>query len=278
MKGYHSHLNATTQRCVRAAEVSLRKDVAEKLHALPEEMITHHFWCNLKHEAKKANQRGEWSHALCEDLSSAFHHRVSSQALLNDFDGLFCEVQMHNHQNEGFSGGDFGFFTTLPELTHGYAGGQSVDITLRDRALLVQAKLQKPKGGFGSLTNNQIKLLPLHHEFSAFVLYSYDDVDHTLLSPFRWQMCQDQNAGIMKQWLKKAVPPSAMPSESMIDLLFRCKAGTDDPQILKNLIEIQERPRINFSIRWPEGRKPDLEVQLQKYLPQKQVLLQKQYN
>lgn len=96
-------IGSRTHRIMQAEE-SLRAIVAEKYHSLNEEMITHLFWCELAHVMKKTSDQ-VWSSALCQDLSAASYQVGIIPQFDQECQGLFCEVQLHNHSKEGKTGG-----------------------------------------------------------------------------------------------------------------------------------------------------------------------------
>jgi hypothetical protein len=201
-----THLCRLLQNCFEESQLALIDTVKEKYHFLNEEMITHLFWCELKLAVTKRNN-GEknWSNALVLDLVDSFHkpqleHNPELQAHLG---GLFCDVQLHNHTREGITGGDFGIFTSLPVIESVNLSQGECSIPIRDRALLVQAKLGQTGGPFGEFKEHQEDRLLKNKDFSALVLYSYNDKDRTDLNRFAWLSCKGAQKGDMVRWLKK---------------------------------------------------------------------------
>ena len=244
------------QDCLKQAEEILIKVVEEKYDALNEEMITHLFWCELKYVVTAHNKRGDWSKALAKDLTAAFPS-LDADDFRQDVGGLFCDVQLHNHQREGETGGDFGLFTSLPVIEYQLCSTNELRIPIRDRAVLVQAKLGQRNESFGELTEKQEEHLPARADYSAFVLYGYDDKDKTTLSPFQWQSCAGTKLEDMKDWLKNGKLPKPLYSSEMIRLLYDKKLGTDDKSIIKTLIAVEERPRFEIKLHWPTRSGPD---------------------
>lgn len=211
------------QGCLKQAEEVLIQLVKEKYHALHEEMITHLFWCELKYAATAHNKSGDWSRALAKDLRTAFPNHVHSYDLPRRVGGLFCDVHLHNHKREAKTGGDFGLFTSLPEIEHKAWSTNELHIPIRDRAVLVQAKLRQQGESFGKLTEKQEEHLPTRAEYSAFVLYGYDNEEKTIMPPFQWQSCAGKKLEDMKSWLKGGNFPERLGSSDMIRLLYEKK-------------------------------------------------------
>ena len=136
-------------------------------------------------------------------------------------------------------------------------GAKEVRISFQDRAFLVQAKLRHGNKSFGRLTNKQKEHLPIHADYSAFVLYGYEDEDKTIMSHFRWQACAGMKLEDMKQGLKSGTFPNPLDSSGMIRLLYDKRLGTDNQSIITNLIATEERPRFEIRLHWPNRRGPD---------------------
>ncbi|WP_395742269.1 hypothetical protein [Prosthecobacter sp.] len=270
MSHYPSYLSQVTQKCVSQAENALRAAVSEKYHSLNEEMITHLFWCELVHEAKKFNKAGLWSSALAQDLHSVFY-QVQSHEFERDYHGLFCEVQLHNHAKEAKSGGDFGLFASLPQLHHGYYGsGQTCTIKFVDRALLVQAKLRSKGRRRPTFKDKQAENLSSNAGFSALLLYSYEDKEQKDLSPFIWQSCAGTDTALMNEWLRDMHFPSPANSTEVIDGLYREKLGTANQNLINTVIRSSSRPRIELRLQWPDHSTPEYVVELSDYLEEKE--------
>ena len=252
------HLCGRMQECLKQAEEALIQIVKEKYHALNEEMITHLFWCELKYAAAAHNERGAWSDALVQDLKAAFPD-LWAYDLQRDVGGLFCDVHLHNHQREGKTGGDFGLLTSLPVIEHNpwQWSASEISIPIRDRAVLVQAKLRRTGKTFRKLGKNQKKLLPVHAAYSAVVLYGYDDKNQTSLSHFQWQSCAGMRLEDMEEWLKSGALPERLDSAKMICRLYDKQLGTDDDSIIRNVIATGDRPRFEIELRWPDRPSPD---------------------
>lgn len=262
MNTHCSNLSQASARCFRNAEATLRQIILEKYHALNEEMITHLFWCELRNAAHQMNRSDAWSHALCEDIASAFHHRVGSFDFQHDYAGLCCEVQLHNKQREGKTGGDFGLFVSVPRVVSNYSN--SCEIEMMDRALLVQAKLEA-NGKFNKLTPNQVTQFPERRDFMALALYSYDDDPKQRLRPFEWVACAGYELAAVTQDLRHRSFDSTMNSEVIISRLYENRLGTDDRVIIQKHIESHKRPEFRFVLRWPDNRRPEMKVSLRNY-------------
>lgn len=262
MNTHCSNLSQASARCFRNAEATLRQIIQEKYHALNEEMITHLFWCELRSAAHQMNRNDVWSHALCEDIASAFHHRVGSFDFQHDYAGLCCEVQLHNKQREGKTGGDFGLFVSVPRVVSNYHN--SCEIEMMNRALLVQAKLEAD-GKFNELTPNQRKLFPERRDFMALALYAYDDETKQELRPFNWVACAGHELVGITQDLRNRSFESVMSSEGVISRLYVGRIGTADHLIIQQHIKSTERPQFRFVLRWPDDRRPEMKVSLRSY-------------
>ena len=250
------HLCLLMQKCFMEAEQALIEIVKEKFHALNEEMLTHLFWCELKVAVTKRNNEKEaWSHTLVLDLAEFFRMSLDGYVdLQQDVGGLFCEVQLHNHYREGMTGGDFGLFTSLPEIASHWSRTDECRIPIRDRALLVQAKLRQADGKYGGLSCKQKEHLLAGEKFSAFVLYGYNDDDKNELAPFQWQPCKGAKLEDMEGWLKNAKPPDPLKISEMIRRIYNKELGTDDTATIRDRIKGtgDVRPRFEITLTWPK--------------------------
>ncbi len=274
------HLCGLMQKCFHEAELALTNVIREKYHALNEEMITHLFWCELK-VAVTARNNGAWSDALVLDLADLFQNTVlvhkDNSKLQERLGGLFCEIQLHNHNREGATGGDFGIFTSLPVIEpDNYGPSDECRIPIRDRALLVQAKLRQKNGALGELSENQEKLLPEGEKYSAFVFYDYDDAGKKVMVPFRWQSCKGATLEDMKGWLKNADPPRPLNSFEMISSIYEGQLGTEVPKPIKEKItnSVDVRPQFEIIFKWlnPPSEPDGLRIRLSELITLPEVI------
>lgn len=265
-----ANLESCTFRAIESAENALRKIIEERYPSLNEEMITHLFWCELRLAVQRANDRGEWSNAFANDISAAFSYHVESWRIEPKVDGLFCEVQLHNKIKESKSGGDFGLFTTLPAIESSYSTSMALEVTLKDRAVLVQAKLRKDNGNFQGLTESQKRLLPVNDSYSHLLLYEYQDKERKCLQPFLWQSLNEASAATVASWLKKGKMPSAIDNRRLITQLFQRRIGTSDRAIIDQIIQTSDRPQIKMRFYWGHGEPRESTVRLCDFVQEQQ--------
>lgn len=271
-----THICGLLQKCFEESELALIETVKEKYHALNEEMITHLFWCELRLAVTKRNNgENNWSNALVQDLAASLPFQVPglehNHELQEQLGGLLCDVQLHNHSREGRTGGDFGIFTSLPVIEIDNISQGVCCIPIRDRALLVQAKLGQKEGPFGKLTKPKEDRLLKNRDFSALVLYSYNDTNKTDLNRFAWLSCKRAQQGDMIRWLKKRVPVETLDSDNMIQQFLDSRLGTDDEKTINGWIANgnDKRPRFQLTINWPQRPKSDvMSFQLAHLVPQ----------
>jgi hypothetical protein len=251
------HIQAAVIACFEEAHRSLADAIRQKYHSLNEEMITHLFWCELQAAAKLSNQRNQWTEALMKDLQAAYpyHFQVG---LHGEFEGLICEVQLHNHHREGQTGGDFGLFVSQPKLVSAHHASE-IRVEFQDSATLVQAKLKKGKS-FGRFQKGQAKLLAVHNAFSTLALYSYGDESRTELRPFEWKACAGATPAKLRNWLKNSALLTTTATRGFLGQLFSGAVGTDDPEVIRTVIATSNRPRIEFAVRWGDDTPPEGKV------------------
>ncbi|MEN9284809.1 MAG: hypothetical protein RLZZ179_2302 [Verrucomicrobiota bacterium] len=250
------HIQAAVIACFEEAHRSLADAISLKYHSLGEEMISHLFWCELQAAAKLSNQRNQWTEALMKDLQAAHPYHFPF-GLQGTFDGLICEVQLHNHHREGRTGGDFGLFVSQPKLVSAHHASE-VRVKFQDSATLVQAKLKKGKS-FGRFQKGQAQLLAIHSAFSTLALYSYGDDARTELRPFEWKACAGADPAKLRNWLKNSASLTTTSTREFLGHLFSGAVGTDDPEVIRTVVATSNRPRIEFAVRWdgdtpPEGK------------------------
>ncbi len=191
---------------ISRAETAMRKHIKLYYHNVNEEFITTLFYGQIKYRLRKASQKKFIENAFLEDLKTAFCNHVTLDSDLESnlhlrAEGLIADIVLHNKQQEGETGGDFGLIIVHPQIqiNHNFLEIQKG----KTSGLLCQAKL-KDKNGRWRFTDNQKAVLPNYLDFTSLVLYSYLDQERTDLSSVAWKLCQGSSLSELKTLLRKS--------------------------------------------------------------------------
>jgi hypothetical protein len=143
------------------------------------------------------------------------------------------------------------------------------------RGLLCQAKIkQRPtpprSARWGTLSKNQKKILSLHLDYLALILYQYTDVERCYLAPFQWKVCRGASIELLKEWLSKDTFQSLTSSTDAIYSLGNDEIGTDDKRIIDQFICLNVRQSLIIHIGWPAGAGPPSRITLRQKLTDNQ--------
>jgi hypothetical protein len=250
----------------------------------PEELITALLEGHLRGAFEEASKNRQIESAFVEDLRSQI--RGFSRADAQRFTGLIATVNPHTKPHEAtVSGADFGLLIVRPQIrTSGWAH-ETVHCS-RDHAtgLLAQAKLghQKKRGlghRWNGLKQNQADLLPNLRSYYSLLLYRLNGMNGTELEPLRWQLCHDSTVEDVKSWLRLDAFPDEIPSSEVLIRLFHRQIGTEDPDIIKNVIAPEKAKArvIEIYISWPPGAEPPSSCSLEKDHRRHEANVQKLY-
>jgi hypothetical protein len=272
-------LNALGQviaRCWEIAEEATTRVVAEKYHNPAEENITFLFSGELRAAVVEASSRHAFAHAFWADLHSEFPE-LDNHTLLQ-VSGLVARVNLHSRRHEGRrSASDLGVVITRPSV-RGHHGSPQVEIVrAHARALMAQAKLntrQELRDGrvrWRSLTRAQQRLLPIHQDYSALLLYRLEGTARSELAPFKWQTCRAHTIGEIKTWLRFGTFPHEMASADVIRGLSTGEVGTDAKSVIECFVDPPSSwPNvIEIHVNWPDGTGPPEHLRLQRKVEQK---------
>lgn len=252
-------LSLLTQ-CWNAAEAELQECIFKFSPKLNEENITSRFHCKLAKQFTQANEKRHFESAFLQDLYSAFPDIETSYTFNQISSGLMATVTLHNIETEKYTGGDFGITITRPQLD---LNELTLNIGKYKTGLLCQAKLKNSKNRWNKLTENQMKVLNNNLNFSALVLYSYNDPDRRKLSKFQWQQCKEASSTCeVNNWLSTSYFPNPQFSNSSIRDLGYGRIGTDDSAIIKSKISPDGGVCLEIRIDWPDDSCPDQKIYL----------------
>ena len=237
--------------CWKIAEKSLQIDIYNCYPDADEEFITRFFHGKFAAALMVASEAGFIRKAFLMDLNKAFPYHQNEMKQIAD--GLIAEVTLHKRATERITGGDIGLMIIRPKVEKHSC---SFKVSDYKRGLLCQAKLKRASGKWGSFTKNQINILPERIQYLALLLYDYEDAKRSKLKPFSWQKCQSATMPEVQNWLKYDSFPELENSDSIITNLGYGNIGTDDENIIDELISTAGNPSLVIRITWPEGRKP----------------------
>lgn len=260
------------------AERKLRNDIKNNYPDISEECITQLFHRRFAKELRLRNDENTISTAFLNDLKEHFPFLRNRHEVLKRFDGLIAEVTLHNRRIEGKTGGDFGFAINRP-IVKFYRSELATHLKLCDyqRGILCQAKLKKPDGKWGHFSRNQKKYLPERLNYLTLLLYSYKNKTRDILKPFQWQRCDLTSLSFeqVASWLKDSSFPSLENSDDIIKKLGNGIIGTDDENILREIISPAKNPSIILRIYWPDDKHPGAEVSIMRRQEVKSRVFQK---
>ncbi len=252
--------------CWNEAELALRKEIKEHLPDKGETFITEYFHGLLEKSLKSASEEKKIENAFIQDLKkasvSSFYWANESQRIA---EGLIAEMELHTLKTEEKTGGDFGFVISRPKLLlHGeFSPDEELIITENyRRGLLTQAKLKNDKGKWNDFTKIQKNKLPQHLEYLALLLYEYQDKNRRDFEKFKWQLCAGSTFEEVKRWLKTNNMPTPFDSNYIINNLGTAKIGTEDENIIKEVICPPQNQTLTIHIHWPGGDPPISRVRI----------------
>lgn len=240
------------------AELALQRHVG--LHAdKDEESITEHFHEKLLEVIESHNRERAFERAFATDLRNSYHGTVPHDVFEKVARGIRAKIWRHDKPAERKTGGDLGLVLVRPnvELTHDRLHVKQD----YERGLLCQAKLKSRSGPnrrsrWGSFTKNQEKVLPQHLAYLSLLLYEYSDEARKVLRPFQWQPCDSHTFEEVKAFLSAGNFPSQQNSSSIIRKLGEARIGTDDLEIIRNVICPSLRDSLRIVIGWDDGDRP----------------------
>lgn len=255
------------KKCWKNAECELQTLIKEKHPDLNEEFITRLFYGEFSFSVRGASKKGDISKAFLNDLEQAFPN-LGYIGQLDIFEGLIAEVSLHKREVEKITGGDFGLTIIRPIVQISQSCFGQAEFTKDEYpcGLLCQAKIRRRNGKWGKLSKRQKDVFPDRIKYLGLLLYSYSDEDRHKLNKFEWQLCQDATLKEVKEWLKSERFPSKKASWEIISLLGNGSIGTDNREIIQNIIVPETKPNLSIRIFWPPDKDPGKEVRIS--LPQ----------
>ena len=248
--------------CWKEAEKRLAEEIGQYAR-IGEESITEWFHKHFKFVLIEASKDRLIEMAFLDDLNEAFPGLVDGAQLARLAHGLIADVTLHNRRKEGETGGDMGFMISRPQISR---LGDTLSVDSYRRGLLCQAKLKDVKGKWRNLEGHgkrQMKALADKLEYLGLLLYSYDEKTQYQLRPFLWQLC-DTASSIeeVNHWLRQGNFPSLTDSRTVIQGVGAGKIGTDDGQVIDEIVVPDGNRSLIIRIDWPEGSGPASVVQV----------------
>ena len=242
-----------------AAERHLQTSIESYSPDAGEEFITNLFHMKFAEELTMASNRRSIEQVFLEDLERCFPMLRLQGVLREVSQGLVADVTLHERATESETGGDLGLVVIRPEIRLA-----SRFLKIRDyrRGVLVQAKLRRRNGRWGSLTRRQREVLPGRLSYLALLLYAYEDTSRHSLRPFEWQLCETASLDEVELWLKCGAFPSLTSAAEIIDGLGHGTLGTADDKVLDEVISPAGNRALVITIDWPFGGHPGSEVSL----------------
>jgi hypothetical protein len=249
--------------CWEAAEKATAEAIAEKYPDPVEENITFLFGGELRASVTQASKKNHFAEAFLADLQGAFPELGIDTSL--QAAGLVARVNLHGRRHEGYrSGSDLGVIITQPSVLRHPILPQLNIVRDSSRVLMAQAKLNKRQGRrdgrkrWQVLTRPQKKLLPLHQECSAILLYRLDGVTRSNLAPFGWQLCRGHSIDEIGTWLRLGTFPKEITSAEVILGLSVGDLGIETTPEIQNLADppVTWPNAIEIQVFWPDGAGP----------------------
>lgn len=256
------------------AEKKLRNDIKNSYPDINEECITQLFYRRFAKELRLRNDENAVAKAFLDDLKEHFSFLRYRDEILKKFDGLIADVTLHNRRIEGKTGGDFGFVIIRPQIEYNYS---DLKPSKHQQGILCQAKIKRPDGRWGTFSKYQNKYLPERLRYLVLLLYSYEDKDRSILKSFQWQRCDLPTLSFkqIKDWFRKGSFPALENSNEIIKKLGDGIIGTDDENILKEIISPANNPSLIVKIYWPDDKHPGSEVSIMRRQEVKSRVFQK---
>lgn len=254
--------------CWDSAESALRDEVRRNHPAAFEEVITDLFYGLFADALRQANDMGAIVRSFVADLQTGIPElRDRAKEIAH---GIVADVTLHGRGAERISGGDLGFLIVRPHVSLEQGVARVRDYR---RGLLCQAKRKKGRR-FGSLSKSQRLILPGRLPYLAILGYEFADIDGYELEPFRWQPCHEASVQEIKNWLAHGKLPSPVGSTDILTAVASGRLGTDDNDIIRNVISPAGNRALEIRIHWPRGGPPDGKVRVwvrSSHIPQVRV-------
>jgi hypothetical protein len=241
-------------RAIDSAETTMRHQIKTYYQNVNEEFITTLFYGHINYSLREASNRDLIANAFLEDLKRSIRQvdSVAERAFYGELRrhsaGLIADVILHNKQQEGKTGGDFGLIIVHPqielsktflEIRKGVSSG-----------ILAQAKLKDKDGKWPGLTDNQRNELPKHFAFAALVLYSYANSDRTELNSVIWQPCREQILPEIERLLKNDSFQQGVSTTDIVTFMGRKQIGTQNQQLIETVVSPAVRQYFEIRIHW----------------------------
>jgi len=256
----------TICRCWAEAENALQYDIRNYCPDIYEEDITQIFYLNFAKTLKIASINHEIEQSFLKDLKSSFTN-IRTTKLNETANGLVADLTLHKSKHtEGITGGDFGFMITRPQIA--FKNSELVP-DYYNRGILCQAKLKAASGKWGDFTKSQEKILPKRLSYLGLLLYSYNDSKRHNLDTFKWLLGDKTSLSILKEGLKKDDLPNCIDSAKLIKGIGTATIGTDDNNIVHEIISPKGSPSLVLNIHWPDKDINDPKSSVKVYSKQK---------
>jgi hypothetical protein len=249
------------RKAVELAELSMREHIKKYYHNVPEEFITTLFYGHINYALQEASENRLIEKAFFRDLRKVVHYspNLNQRDLDSEFrkqsKGLVADVVLHNKQQEGKTGGDFGLVVIHPEILK---SPKSIEIKGGNSSgLLCQAKLRDKQGKWRNFTINQQKILPNYINFTSIVIYSYSNENRTELNPVGWKICKDFKFSEIEEGLKADTLTELISTSEVFMQLGLGKIGTQDQQLIKKVVSPSIRQNLEIRIHWKDTISPD---------------------
>lgn len=249
-------------QCWDKAEAVLRRAIKQKHHDPEEEFITRLFCDEFSFALQKASRQGRIAQEFLMDLRRAYPELSYHSELKLIADNLIASVSLHKRHIEKFTGGDFGLTITRPDVSfsppsdYGYSETGYIEITSDyQRGLLCQAKLRQ-KSSWGRLTPKQKRVIPERLAYLALLLYECGGDERQLLRRFAWQLCAGAGVENISEWLRSGTFPTLSNSSEIVRKLGAGGIGTDDKELLEQIIRPTGKPQFSIRIYWGSDRRP----------------------
>lgn len=251
------------------AEQELKEQVKTHYHEANEEILTFMFYSHIKHNFKKLNDLKTIEQEFFKDLKNAtrswnLRGFKSTDNVDKDLhqkaSGLIAEIVLHNKQEEGKSGGDFGLVVIHPIVTHqsNSHGNEVIEIKKGGMSgLLCQAKLKSKTSKWGKLTDNQSDVLKDRLDYTSIVLYSYDDINRSELNPILWSICKGKSISALEEMLKEDKIDNMISTGQVIVQLGKKSIGTTNKKIIEEIISASAWPSLEIKIKWKNDNNYD---------------------
>ena len=172
--------------------------------------------------------------------------------------GIVADVTLHGRGAERTSGGDLGLLIVRPHVS---LEGDVARVRDYRRGLLCQAKRKKGRR-FGSLSKSQRSVLPARLPYLAILGYEFADTEGYDLEPFKWQPCHEASVREIESWLAHGNLPSPVGSADILTAVASGGLGTDDNDIIRDVIFPAGNRALEIRIHWPRGGPPDGKVRV----------------